>query len=169
MNPQEYAGAWIWVVPTGTMWQPTGVDLAQGYSGHDTPTVQGINNLAVIGLVDVGPLPCGPGGSAGEYTLGPLLPNTQSGTPLSHLGPNICKLIPSAAQRLFILSLKRDPDTFYMHSGVIGEVSFPEPGFPAPTGSEGCICLREPYRMTVLTSPVRRLLCVPAWPLAIST
>lgn len=146
------------------MWLPTGAELAQGYSGHDTPAVHGINSLAAIALVDVGPLPCGPNGSAGEYTLGPLLPNTQTGTPLSHLGTNICKLIPAAAQRLFIASLGRDPDSFYLHGGVTGQVPYLEPGFPAPTGSEGCIVLPFVSRIVVMRSPVRRLLSVPQWP-----
>lgn len=153
--------AWTWIIDAGVMLKPDGTELVRGYSGHCVADLDGVNNPACIGKLDIGPLPCGPNETAGEYTIGPLLPNTAPGG-LHHLGPNIAKLEPSNTQREFIVRLGRDPDSFYIHSGVIGEPPFPEPGLPAPTGSEGCICIPEPYRMEVLTSADRTLLCVPS-------
>jgi hypothetical protein len=150
---------WTWIIPEGAMVDPESVVLTHGYSGHGA----GIDNAAAIGEVDVGPLPCGPDGTPGEYTLGPLLLNAEPG-PLHHLGPRICQLIPSPAQRAFILSLGRDPDSFYCHGGVAGEAPTPTPGFPAPTGSEGCLVLIPVARMVVLQSTDRKLLCVPTPP-----
>jgi hypothetical protein len=150
---------WTWIIPEGAMLDPTGAVLTHGYSGHGA----GIDSVDAIGDVNVGPLPCGPHGSPGMYTLGPLLQNAGPG-PLQHLGPRICQLIPSPAQRAFIVSLGRDPNSFYCHGGVAGEVPTPTPGFPAPTGSEGCIVLIPVARMVVLQSPDRQLVCLPAAP-----
>jgi hypothetical protein len=150
---------WTWIIPEGAMVSPSGTVLTHGYSGHGP----GIDSVAAIGEVNIGPLPCGPNGTPGQYTIGPMLPNAEPG-PLHHLGPNISQLIPSPAQRLFIMSLGRDPDSFYCHGGVAGEVATPTPGFPAPTGSEGCIILIPVARMVVLQSSDRQLLCVPAAP-----
>lgn len=144
--------SWTWRITAGEMWTPAGMLLARGYSGNG----KDIDCAASIGKANHGPLPSGPDGTPGEYTLGPLLPNTEPG-PLQHLGPNICRLIPSAQQRAFLVSLDRDPDSFYLHAPVVGEPAFVEAGKPLPTGSKGCLCLAEPYRMEVLTSTERGL------------
>jgi hypothetical protein len=153
---------WTWIISSAEMLKPDGSLLARGFSGNGPD----IDLAASIGKVNHGPLPCGPDGTAGEYTLGPMLPNTDPTQEIHRLGPNICQLIPSDAQRAFIISLGRGPDSFYLHAPKIGEPSFVIQGQPLPTASDGCVCLSEPFRMTVLTSPVRTLWCIPEWPLS---
>lgn len=144
--------SWTWEISTATMFKPDGGVLAHGYSGHGA----GINDPTLIAVREVGPIPCGPNNTDGEYLVGPLEINREG--PLAHLGRDVCKLIPTAAQRQFILSLGRDPDSFYLHAPVKGETVDVEPGKPLPTGSRGCICLLWSARMEVASSPDRKLI-----------
>src|ERR1022692_2664374 len=131
------------------MMNPDGSVLCHGYSGNKTS----IDNPAAIALVDRGPIPCGPNNNPGMYTIGPWQANTYHG-PLHHLGPNVAKLIPDDDQRDFIKSLGREPDTLYCHGGITGQVPTPTPGYPVPTGSEGCIVLPPIPRMQVIGEDV---------------
>lgn len=145
--------SWVWEQSTGTMYRPDGTVLGRGYAGHGS----GINNPAMQAIPNVGPVPCGPNNTDGEYTIGPLLPNTEPG-PLRHLGTNVAQLIPSDEQAAFIKLLGREPFSFYIHGGVAGEPAVPTEGMPVPSASEGCIVLGRDLRMAVLQSEDRKLI-----------
>lgn len=144
--------AWIYISSTGVTCRPDGSQLTVGFSGNGS----GLNNPGFQGVRDEGPIPCGPSNTDGEYAIGELQPNISG--PRTHLGPNIAQLIPSAAQQAFIKELDRDPESFFLHGGIIGQPPCVEPGMPLPTASKGCVVLQHDPRMEVLNSPDRQLL-----------
>lgn len=125
--------SWTYIQSTGGLLNPEGTLMTHGYSGH----AHGVNNPACQALPDIGPIPCG------TYTLGPLIEDG------GHLGPDVMHLIPDEETRAFILSLHRDPDSFWCHGGKVGES--PTNG----TASKGCVVLLRPDRLMLAGSEDR--------------
>lgn len=104
---------WIYEQASGWLLDPQGNRVGHGYSGRG----EGKNNPAAEDVHNVGPIPCG------DYAI--LSPRDTD----TH-GPFVLPLLPSAATRVRILSLGRDPDSFLIHGD-----SKSMPG----TASQGCI------------------------------
>lgn len=99
---------------TGQLLTPQGVPSAHvWYSGFGPHA----NIPADEGLAGLGPIP------RGNYTMTELVTNT-------HMGPVAIHLEPDALTRARIITLKRGPDSFFMHD---------DTAIRNHTASEGCI------------------------------
>lgn len=107
---------------TGRFCNPTSSLFAIGYSGNG----EGKNNPSWQGVKMHGPCPCG------IYTAVKMLDHDP------HLGYYAIKLEPDAATRVFIISLGRDPDSYYWHGD-----SVDHPG----DASDGCLVSQRSPRI----------------------
>lgn len=109
---------WTYEQETGKLYDPSGVNVAQGYAGGNCgKNPEGQNNPAMQGVPSIGPLP------QGDYTFAePILQ--------SHLGPFAIPLIPAEGNTMF------GRGHFYMH----GDTT------PSGNASEGCIIMPRNIR-----------------------
>lgn len=103
-------------ITTGKWYLSNGTLFDVGYAGHGV----GLNNPAAVGMVNVGPLP------PGIYTAVELIAEHL------HLGVNVLRLEPDTSTRAYIISLGRDPDSFFIHGDEFGHVG-------EHLASDGCL------------------------------
>jgi len=117
--------AWLYCNSTGGLRDPLDNFVENGYAGGNCgKNPEGVNNPAMCGVKDIGPLPCG------TYTMG---------TPIehSHLGPFAIPLTPSPDNDMM------DRGGFYCHGDVAGKFR---------CASEGCIILSRDTRNAMWVS-----------------
>jgi hypothetical protein len=113
--------SWTFAVTQGRLINDAGVFAANAYAGGDLGTrPDAVNNVAMEGIVDVGPLP------TGTYTADKVYPVHPT------LGRFAIHLQPDAATTTKIINYGRNPASFYMHGD-----SEAQPGEHA--ASDGCI------------------------------
>lgn len=120
---------WIYESSSGKLFNPDGVHVATGYAGGDEGRhPEGVNNVAMQCVKDIGPLP------VGFYTFGTPIPK-------SHLGLFAIPLIPDAANSMC------GRGDFYCH----GDTT------PSGNASEGCIVMPRAIRNAMWASTDHRI------------
>ena len=109
---------WTYEISIGRMSNPDGSTAAVGYAGGNCgQNPEGINNVSMVGIKDIGPLP------PGRYTFGqPIL--------VSHLGPFAIPLIPAPENDML------GRGDFFCH----GDTT------PSGNASKGCIIMPRATR-----------------------
>ena len=123
---------WSYKIVTGDLLNPNGAIVGRGYSGGNCgKNLEGLNNVLMMSIKDIGPLPFG------LYTLGsPILE--------SHLGKFAIPLTPDSTNIMF------NRGGFYVHGDLMSG--------PPNSASEGCIILPRPTRELMWASPDHQLL-----------
>jgi hypothetical protein len=112
--------SWTWKITSGELLNQNDIPVGHGYAGHG----EGLNNPAMIGTPDVGPLPIG------TYTIGPHQDNP-------HVGLFAMRLTPDPANEMFGRA------GFFIHGDNV-EMNH--------TASDGCIILPRAVRQDVANS-----------------
>lgn len=121
---------WVYVLPTGTLYDSSGTVRGVGYSGGNCgKNPEGINNPADEGIPDIGPIP------EGQYTIGQVFTHPKA-------GPLCMRLYPAATNN------ERGRSGMMMH----GDTAI------AGHASEGCIIMPRATRVLVSESADRQLL-----------
>lgn len=121
---------WTYEQNTGRLLDPNGAFVAKGYAGGNCGlNPEGVNNHAMQGVHNVGPLP------VGKYTFGAAIEE-------SHLGPCAIPLIPDPSNEMF------GRGHFFCHGDMIGHLG---------AGSEGCMIQARQVRMMVAASNDKQL------------
>ena len=123
---------WKYEITSGKLFDSTGKLVGLGYSGGNCgKNLEGLNNISMVSIKDIGPLP------PGLYTFQmPILE--------SHLGPFAIPLLPDSTNIMF------GRGYFFVHGDLIS-------GAPH-SASEGCIILPRPTRNAMWASPDHLLL-----------
>jgi hypothetical protein len=124
--------SWTYEIPTGRLFDPSGLLLSTGYSGHGL----GLNNIEMQDVEDVGPIP------VGWYTRGEPINSPKH-------GPEAIPLIPDPDNVMF------NRVDFFEHGDEIAH-----PG--QHLASLGCIIMAEFSRHQQIASPDKRLQVVAA-------
>lgn len=124
--------AWTFKISTGQIFDPSGVQIAKGYSGYG----ENRNDPTKTNVPHEGPLP------VGKYTIGASYKH-------EHLGPVVMNLEPDKTNEMFGRSL------FRIHG-----VSADNPATPEDESllsSHGCICTDRNTRKTIAASSDKEL------------